>query len=131
MVRGDSVVVMVRSPDRVARSFISSVRALAFGRLLDAVEVFGPKSLVLVDPLGRRLERLGHKALSRCSRPCRVRFNSPADSRTRMCFETAASEMPNGAAMAVTVSSPEASRARTARRVGSARAKKTRFSGLE
>ena len=47
-----------------------------------------------------------------------------------MCFETAASEMPNGAAMAVTVISPVAMRASTARRVGSARAKNTRFERL-
>ena len=45
-----------------------------------------------------------------------------------MCLETAASDIAKGAASAVTVPSPAATRARMALRVGSERAKNTRFS---
>src|SRR5262245_64179707 len=47
-----------------------------------------------------------------------------------MCFDTAASEIVNPAARAVTLASPRATCSKIARLVGSARAKNTRFSGL-
>ena len=49
----------------------------------------------------------------------------PARARTPKCFDTAASEMPKGAATSVTAMSSSKSIDRIARRVGSAKAAKT------
>src|SRR5215475_3165333 len=59
---------------------------------------------------------------SRCSRPRLRRRTKSARSRSRMCLETEFSEIGKGAAISVTRASPAATRARIARRVGSARA---------
>ena len=54
----------------------------------------------------------------------RPRVISPARSSTLRCFDTAGMLISNGAASSVTEVSPSASRARIARRVGSASAEK-------
>src|SRR5690349_9244050 len=65
-------------------------------------------------------------ACSRHGRHCASRPRSirPAVSSTFRCFETAGRLMSNGAASSLTEVSPEARRARMARRVGSASAAK-------
>ncbi len=58
----------------------------------------------------------------------RLREMSPAVSNTFRCREIAGREMSNGSASSVTVASPSLSRAKMARRVGSASAPKIRLS---
>jgi hypothetical protein len=53
----------------------------------------------------------------------------PARSSTRRCFETAGPLIGNGADSSFTVADPSASRARIARRVGSARAENVALRG--
>src|SRR4029077_2347423 len=63
----------------------------------------------------------------RGSRPARRRGTSRAPSSTRICFETALSDIAKGSATSVTRASPRESRCRIARRVGSASAIKVWF----
>jgi hypothetical protein len=61
-------------------------------------------------------------------RPFFLRTISEAFSRSTKCFVTAGNVIASGAASSLTGASPSAKRARTARRVGSAKAKKVRSS---
>jgi hypothetical protein len=64
-------------------------------------------------------------------RPDFVRATSPASDRTSRCFMIAGNETANGAASALTeMSGCSASRANSARRVGSASAANVRSSGV-
>jgi len=72
-------------------------------------------------PVRRVRERLRFEPPGRrcASRPCEI---SPARSSTFKCFEIASFVIANGSASSITDASPDASRARIARRVGSASA---------
>src|ERR1700722_10333804 len=73
---------------------------------------------------------LGGSASSLQGRHCasRPRAISPARSSTFRCFDTAGIDISNGSASSVTDVSPSASRARMARRVGSASAENVALS---
>ena len=94
----------------------------------DVVEVLAPEPLELIDPIGRRPQRLADQSQMEFA-PNLVRVSKPACSSTRMCLETATNEIANGDARAAIVISPCANRATIARRVGSDRAKNKRSSG--
>ena len=64
---------------------------------------------------------------TQCSRHARRRRTNLACSSTRMCFDTALSDIANGSANSVTRASPRRSRSTIARRVGSASAASVAF----
>ena len=98
---------------------------------IQAVEAFLPEKAVLFDPVGGVLEGAASNRQGR-HWASRRRSISPARSRTLRCLEIAGRLMAKGSASSVTDFSPEARRARMARRVGSARAAKVvlRISGV-
>ena len=96
--------------------------------LVQPVVALFPEPPVPRRPLGHFLERLRPPAAPAATAARRLREIRPARSSTFRCFETAGSVMANGSASSVTEASPVASRARIARRVGSASAANVRSS---
>jgi hypothetical protein len=90
---------------------------------VQTIEALRPEVLVVRYPVGYRSQR---SWLQTARSPLRVppRAISPARSSTLRCLETAGCDIAKGSASSLTVTSPDAKRARIARRVGSARAPK-------
>ena len=102
----------------------SSPCCLHFAQVvLETVEALLPEAAIALEPVGDALERA---ASIRQGRHCasRPRAMRPARSSTLRCLEMAGRLISNGSASSVTEVSPTASRARMARRVGSASAAK-------
>ena len=92
--------------------------------LIQAVEALLPEAAIALEPRSRPPS--SGAASSRQGRHCasRPRAIRPARSSTLRCLEMAGRLISNGSASSVTDVSPSASRARMARRVGSASAAK-------
>ena len=90
--------------------------------VVEPIEARFPDVPVALGPVGDLLERAGLDAARAATAPRGRARSGPARSSTRRCFETAGMLMSNGSASSVTEHSPDARRARIARRVGSARA---------
>jgi len=91
------------------------------------VEAFVPKRSIYFEPVGCLFKRLGGQPAGRhCA--VRPREMRPARSNTFRCFETPGRLIVSGWANSLTEASPSVSRAKIARRVGSARAPKVALS---
>jgi len=91
--------------------------------MVEAIEALVPEPAIAFEPVVHLLEGAG---LDPARPPLRLPAarDETARSSTLRCLETAGRLMANGSASSVTDVSPNASRARMARRVGSARAAK-------
>jgi hypothetical protein len=91
---------------------------------VQSIEALRPEVLVMRRPVGDGFQRLGLQTAGAPLRVASSRNQRPARSSTFRCLETAGCDIAKGSASSLTVASPDARRARIARRVGSARAPK-------